>query len=197
MFLEMSILVVKVAWAADQESSPADQHTKIREFIFFLFICICICVFIYYNSMWAANLKNSLVVSPDMRNCICILFYLDDRDSESVWQHIFWALKQDISDSEISCKNGYNACERRCFSCEPVSGLLPDAGWQVIVLLLLPEDWDQLLLLLGHQGGGSFVFCKEEEEETNSINLETQCQEKRTVFAEKTCFTCTSFKPSF
>ena len=42
--------------------------------------------------------------------------------------------------------------------------------------------------------GGSFVFRKEE---TNSINLETQCQEKRTVFAEKTCFTCTSFEPSF
>ena len=121
----------------------------------------------------------------------------DSRLKESVWQHVFWSLQQDISDSEISCKNGYNnACERRCFSCVPVSGLLPDAGWQVIVLLLLPEDWDQLLLLLGHQGGGSFVFRKEEEE-TNSINLETQCQEKRTVFAEKTNFTCTSFEDSF
>ena len=109
-------------------------------------------------------------------------------------QHVFLALQKDISDSEIRCKNGYSACERRCFSCVPVSGLLPDAGWQVIVFLLLPEDWDQLLLLLGHQGGGSFVFRKEE---TNSINLETQCQEKRTVFAEKTCFTCTSFESSF
>ena len=56
------------------------------------------------------------------------------------------------------------------------------AGKSLSFSLLLPEDWDQLLLLLGHQGGGSFVFRKEE---TNSINLETQCQEKRTVFAEK------------
>ena len=69
----------------------------------------------------------------------------------------FWALQKDISDSEISCKNGYSACERRCFSCVPVSGLLPDAGWQVTVLLLLSEDWDQLFLLLGHQGGSDTV----------------------------------------
>ena len=44
------------------------------------------------------------------------------------FHEVSWALQQDISDSEISCKNGYNACERRCFSCIPVSGLLPDAG---------------------------------------------------------------------
>ena len=34
---------------------------------------------------------------------------------------------------------------------------MPDAGWQVTVLLLLSEDWDQLFLLLGHQGGSDTV----------------------------------------
>ena len=97
---------------------------------------------------------------------------------------MFWTLQQEISDSEISCKNGCNAFKRRCFTCVPVSGLLPDAGWQVHPLLLLLESWAQLLLR-GHQGEGSFVFCKKEEEEADSINLETKCEEERRVFAEK------------
>ena len=50
-----------------------------------------------------------------------------------------------------------------------MSGLLPDAGWQVAVFLLLLESWEQLLLLRGNQGEGSFVSPKEEEE-TNSLN---------------------------
>ena len=130
--------------------------------------------------------------------CLFVTTYIQElwsRWGESVWQHVFWTLQQEISDSEISCKNGCNAFKRRCFTCVPVSGLLPDAGWQVHPLLLLLESWAQLLLR-GHQGEGSFVFCKEEEE-ADSINLETKCEEERRVFAEKTCFNYTSLKTSF
>ena len=39
-----------------------------------------------------------------------------------------------------------------------MSGLLPDAGWQESVLLLLLDCREQLLLLRGIQGEGSLVF---------------------------------------
>ena len=70
-----------------------------------------------------------------------------------------------------------------------MSGLLPDAGWQVAVFLLLLESWEQLLLLRGNQGERSFVSPKEEVE-TNSLDPQTNGKKERRVFEEKNCSYC-------
>ena len=88
-----------------------------------------------------------------------------------------------ISNSEISCENGCNASSRRrCPTCIPVSGILPDAGWQVANFLLLLDHWVQLLLLRGHQGEGGLGAQKEEED---SLNPKTRCQKERRTYEEK------------
>ena len=95
----------------------------------------------------------------------------------------FGSPEEDASDSEISCENGCNVSEqRRCKTCVPVSGSLPNAGWQISDLLLLLDHWVQLLLLLGHQGERGLGASKEEED---SLNPQTRCQEERRAFEEE------------
>ena len=102
---------------------------------------------------------------------------------------LFGSPEKNISDSEISCENGCNVSEqRRCKTCVPVSGPLPDAGWQVSDLLLLLDHWVKLLLLRGHQGERGLGIPKKEED---SLNPETRCQEERRASEEEAqCFNC-------
>ena len=96
---------------------------------------------------------------------------------------VFWcSLPSKLLNSEVSCGNG--CCDvpaepRRCKTCVPVSGNLPNTGWQVAALRLLHQHWVQLLLLRGHQGEGSRSLGKPQEEEEDPINSETRCQEQR------------------
>ena len=108
-----------------------------------------------------------------------ILTVSSERDRHA----FFGSPEEDASDSEISCENGCNVSEqRRCKTCVPVSGSLPDAGWQISDLLLLLDHWVQLLLLLGHQGERGLGASKEEED---SLNPQTRCQEERRAFEEE------------
>ena len=105
-----------------------------------------------------------------------------------VWQaarsiHMsLWAL-QIFSNSEIIWENGCYVGEGRqlCYPL-PVSGLLPDIGWQVTQLLLHLDPWEQLLLLVGHQWEESFGPQSKEE---IPIYSEKRCQKKERVCEEK------------
>ena len=102
---------------------------------------------------------------------------------------VFWcSLPSKLLNSEVSCGNG--CCDvpaepRRCKTCVPVSGNLPNTGWQVAALRLLHQHWVQLLLLRGHQGGGRRSSGNPKEEE-DPLNAEARRKEERRVSEEET-----------